>query len=815
MRVGSLAIGAGPAGLLAHADRAVRDLRDRWRDGEPALEHLWSRHGGSVTVLAALVKADLACRFERGERPAVADYLERFPDLRSDGDRVLSLIYEEFCLREEQGERPDPDGFCQKYSSWRESLESQLRYHHLLSRVSSPPAPPVRFPEPGEFFEEFRLESLLGQGGAGRVYLARDESLAGRKVALKVSLDRGPEPYILGRLDHAHIVSVHSVVFQSESRLRGLCMPYRPGLPLDQVIRRLGPARSTASAAVLREVVAAAAPRADENQADEAPGWAGFPARGTSFEAVAWIIASLARALAYAHAQGVLHRDVKPANVLLTVRDGPQLLDFNLAHDPHSPEQAELALRGGTLPYMAPEQLEAFLDPEGWGRVGAAADLYSLGLVMLELLTGLAPETPDPSLPMPRAIRALLDRRALALEARDELPPGVPRALQSILARCLAFSTADRYTEARDLADDLQRFLDHRPLRYATNSSVRERTENWIRRNGRRAALAGALLFGSGLVLHRPIENALVPAERRPAFLAAVRDYEEAEYRAAVQALEAQVAGDPQAPLPRFYLSAALGRTGADADASRQFATLLTLPRAEPTLVSWGSRHRRAALDMQWLGRRWLQAQHLELADAAFRAALAVDPTLRPARQGAADVHERRGEFARAHAAVSALIDEAGRRTRPEDVDTLIAAYLQRARIAAHWGADLLRGDSEASPLDLRRRCDEALADLDRRERLIAASDRDFAFATGYARAEVLIVRAEAAARSNQNQPAALADFRAARRLVEDQLEPAGHTQRSERLRLAQRLNAAEKRSGLATGTVAPRVQAAVWPSGR
>lgn len=814
MRAGSVAIGVGPASLLARTDRAVRDLRDHWRDGEPELEHLWSRHGGSVTVLAALVKADLACRFDRGERPAVADYLDRFPDLRSDGDRVLSLIYEEFCLREESGERPDPDGFCRQYSAWRDSLESQLRYHHLLSRVSGTPAAPVRFPEPGEYFEEFRLESMLGQGGAGRVYLARDQSLAGRKVALKVSLDRGPEPYILGRLDHAHIVSVHSVVFQSESNLRGLCMPYRPGLALDQVIRRLGPGRGARGASVIREVVAASAAGADDVVPDETPGWTGFPARGTYSEAVAWIIASLARALAYAHAQGVLHRDVKPANVLLTVRGGPQLLDFNLAHDPHSPEQAELAFRGGTLPYMAPEQLEAFLDPQGWERVGAAADLYSLGLVMLELFTGQAPETPDPSLPMPRAIRALLDRRRQAAEAMDGLPPDVPRALQAIIARCLACSTAERYADARDLADDLERFLDHRPLRFASNPSVRERTENWLRRNGRRTALAGAVLVGAGLLLHRPIENALVPVERRPAFQAAVRDYDEAQYRAAVQALEAQVASDPDAPLPRFYLSAALGRTGADADASRQFATLLTLPGAEPTLVSWGRRHPPAAVDLQWLGRQWLQEQHLELADAAFRAALAVDPALRPAREGAAEVYERRGEFSRAYAEVSALIDAAVKRTRPEDVDTLVAAYLQRARIAARWGADLLRNQTQDTLHTLRQRCDEALAGLDRRGRLIAASDREFAFATGSARTEVLIVRAEAAARSNQPD-AALADFRAARRLVENQLEPSGRTQRSERLQLAQKLDAAEKRSGLAASKISPRVQAAVGPAGR
>ena len=107
----------------------------------------------------------------------------------------------------------------------------------------------------------------------------------------------------------------------------------------------------------------------------------------------------LAEALAYSHVKGILHRDVKPANVLLTLSNGPQLLDFNLAHDPHSADQARAALRGGTLPYMAPEQLEAYIDPERWDTVGAAAELYSLGLVLHEMLTGEPPEVPNQKLP--------------------------------------------------------------------------------------------------------------------------------------------------------------------------------------------------------------------------------------------------------------------------------------------------------------------------------------------------------------------------------------------------------------------------------
>src|SRR4051794_39759073 len=170
---------------------------------------------------------------------------------------------------------------------------------------------------------------------------------------------------------------------------------------------------------------------------------------------------TLARALAYAHQRGILHRDVKPANVLLSPRGGPQLLDFNLAHDPHAADQAEAALRGGTLPYMAPEQLEAFIDPDRWESVGPAADTYSLGLVMHELLTGQALDVPDQTLPLPRAIRSLLDRRAVRKFAPRRLNPAVPHALEAILARCLEYEREARYPSAQALADDLQRFLKH------------------------------------------------------------------------------------------------------------------------------------------------------------------------------------------------------------------------------------------------------------------------------------------------------------------------------------------------------------------
>ncbi|MEJ7639069.1 MAG: hypothetical protein WKF75_14130, partial [Singulisphaera sp.] len=127
---------------LERAERAVRGLEDRWRRGEPDLEKYWAESDcdKTVSVLAALVKVDLRSRYERGERPTVRDYFERFPDLCEHGDRVISLVYEEFCLREEQGEHPDPEQFCDDYDPWRDSLALQLHYHREFSQVVGPVA---------------------------------------------------------------------------------------------------------------------------------------------------------------------------------------------------------------------------------------------------------------------------------------------------------------------------------------------------------------------------------------------------------------------------------------------------------------------------------------------------------------------------------------------------------------------------------------------------------------------------------------------------------------------------------------------------
>ena len=230
----------GPRDAAQREARRFLPLRER---GETDLDSFWGSArgaGAGVDVLAGLVKVDLQCRFRDGEAPAAAEYFDRFPELRGETDRVLSLVYEEFCLLEENHKGVTPQAFCDRYPDWRDSLESQLRYHREFSKDCHFPVergvPPI-----GGTFEQFQIVSELGRGGGARVYLAEDLSLANRQVVLKVSLDRGTEHEVLARLRHAHIVPVLSVSYdgESESLLRGLCLEYRPGLALDEVIRRL------------------------------------------------------------------------------------------------------------------------------------------------------------------------------------------------------------------------------------------------------------------------------------------------------------------------------------------------------------------------------------------------------------------------------------------------------------------------------------------------------------------------------------------------------------------------------------------------
>jgi serine/threonine protein kinase len=807
----------------------VRALEEDWRrGGAPTVERYWAdshlhETPESLLALAALVKADLRCRYARGESPAIAEYLKRFPELKALHDRVVSLIYEEFCLREEHGERLDPDQFCDRYQPWRDSLASQLRYHRLLSQVVAPASAPTRFPEIGERFQGYHLRAELGRGGVARVYLAHEEAVGDREVALKVSRDRGKEPSIQGRLDHAHIMPVLSVTPPDpETGLHGLCMPYRPGLPLNEVIERLAPASRPRRAWALWDAII---PRvmAERKERPSTPGWQGFPLKGSYAEGVAWVVAVVARALEHAHAHGVLHRDVKPANILLTIRDGPQLLDFNLAHAPHAADRAEAALRGGTLPYMAPEQLEAFLDPQHWDDVGEGADLYALGLLFRELLTGQQPEPPDPSLPLPRAIRDLLDHRLVAPPSLRASNPTIPHALDAIVARCLAYRPADRYPNARALVEDLERFLAHQPLRHAKNPSQREAASNWVRRNRLRLVVGpgavAALVFG--MLAVQQLQQIVQHHQTKEA----IQALQQNRNQDAARKFRRLARWFPRAAFPHFGLAIAFERGGDHVAADREFARGLTLGPSGEEWKAILQTDENSAIAHVYLGLaceraklpdaaeiQYDRAENLNDAEAAFRrgvvlnpdsvmiltalgkvrsersqwdaarqafsAALARDPHYYRAYEGLARV-EKRG-FQRYDAAIAEMAKAISLARSRKARETILGRYYQeQAAYSLSWGEAIQEGHPERLA-EARKHFLDALDELKPTEPMLKQLGADVTVDIHYVRARAELRLGEVAATLHDGARA-VEHFQKAERAIQVaiELEP-GHNRSKE-----------------------------------
>ncbi len=207
----------------------------------------------------------------------------------------------------------------------------------------------------------------------------------------------------------------------------------------------------------------------------------------TFVQAATWIAARLAEGLEHAHDRGILHRDLKPSNILIAADGTPMLLDFNLSArmDGGTGTRAQL---GGTLPYMAPEHLDAF-NPEGHTppeAVGEAADIYALGLILYEMCAGVHPFSNPPEFPrLADTLQAMVEERRQGVPSVRAYNPLASWSLDSILQKCLDADPARRYARAGDLAEDLRRQLDDRPLAFAPEPSLRERLAKWGRRHPR------------------------------------------------------------------------------------------------------------------------------------------------------------------------------------------------------------------------------------------------------------------------------------------------------------------------------------------
>ena len=511
-----------------------------------------------------------------GHRPTVEELLAVSP-LRHDREAHLDAIYNEIVVREELGETPSAEEYINRYPHLVEDIGLHFEVHRAIKGQDLLETPRVCHDEsvadlvlPVEalpHLEDYEVLGRLGSGGMGVVYKARHRRLR-RHVALKMFRPgRLPSPRELvrfqteaeaiARLQHPNIVQIFEVGRADGSPYLALELAER-GTLADELLRH-----------------------------QFKPG------------AAAELIGTLARAVHHAHEHHIVHRDLKPANVLFTRGGVPKIADFGLAKilqgDEDQPRDATRTGEPiGTPRYMAPEQAAGRGD-----GVGPATDVYALGTMLYECLTGQAPFASA-------GVVDTMDR----IRHEEPLSPrrlqrSIPRDLETICLNCLHKEPGRRYASALALAEDLQRFANGEPI-HARPTPGWERVWKWSRRHPTHAALAavGLLLvatFAVGLAVHHHLETRRL-ADLRVEVAALVKEGQEA-----------------------------LSRQEEDIALTR-FRQAWTLIQAEPSLkdyetgiAGWLDHARRAANQQRWK-ERVPPREFDDLRDEAILRSLLLDP---------------------------------------------------------------------------------------------------------------------------------------------------------------------------------------------
>jgi WD40 repeat protein/tRNA A-37 threonylcarbamoyl transferase component Bud32 len=476
----------------------------------PPIEHLEIQHMLErvqelpAAELVPLVHADQRLRWQFGDRVGLEAYLQYLPKVRDDPAFVLDLLFREAALREEQGQAAALDELVQRFPQYGPQISVQYAQQHTLvvsgtkqNGETVDPNSTQQFLDPGSTaaFQRvvaapvnaavpgYEILSELGRGGMGVVYKARHLAL-NRLVALKMILSGSHasaeelarfrnEAEAVARVQHPNLVQIYEVG-EHEGRPY-FALEYVDGGPLDQWMRETHP----------------------------------------DGRAAARMVEILARAVHAVHQHGLIHRDLKPGNILLTGSGVPKITDFGLAKRLASPGRqsgGDLTATGsilGTPAYMAPEQASGRVK-----EIGPATDVYALGTMLYEMLAGRPPFQASSGLDL--VLMVTRDEPMLPSRVRRH----VPRDLETICLKCLEKQPAKRYASAEELAEDLHHFQAGEPIK-ARPTGPLVRVLKWTRRHPAWAALLGGsavalvVLLVVGAAYNMELEQALQDATHK------------------------------------------------------------------------------------------------------------------------------------------------------------------------------------------------------------------------------------------------------------------------------------------------------------
>ncbi len=465
-------------------------------DNLPAISH-----PGYLPTLEELIHIDLEFAWKQANTdpdspdrtgPLVEDYLARFPAIIQPGI-VRRLLQQEFYVRRRHGDRPAVDEYCSRFP------ELWSHRHEAATLLEASDNVPLHVGQPTSHQARYRLVARHARGGFGEVWRATDAVL-GREVAIKrLARDIAShtdhrrrftaEARIAARLEHPGVVPVYDLV-DSDGEHPYYAMRFLSGATMAEAVRRFHAVRPRVS---LRSV----------------PGIRLLSA-----------FVTIAKTIQFAHARGVIHRDLKPQNIMLGDYGETIILDWGLAKDlrggrtrnasgrvpvaqPSSQSKLQPAQRTtapigndapaetvagavmGTPAYMSPEQFE--------GRIAAVderSDVYGLGAILYELLTGVAPHA---------SVWGESAAQNVVPPPRTQAPL-VPRPLEAICLRALAADPADRYQDAAALIEDMERYLADEPVS-VWQESWPTRLARFTRRHRTLAAATGCVVLSAVLAL--------------------------------------------------------------------------------------------------------------------------------------------------------------------------------------------------------------------------------------------------------------------------------------------------------------------------